>query len=115
MATCGDCVHVELCDEIIGSRINCKECAYFKNRSDFIELPEGVDSDKIITLDDAIAHCIEVANGANDRACPECKSEHLILASWLHELQLRRERELDEVTVQIGDKSQFEECEKNAK
>lgn len=39
MATCGDCIHFDLC-EIMYSRISeIENCDYFKDRSRFIELP----------------------------------------------------------------------------
>lgn len=43
-----------------------------------------------MTLDEAIKHCKEVA----ERECSECGEEHRILASWLTELQLRREADM---------------------
>ncbi len=41
-----------------------------------------------MTLEEAIEHCLEVAQG-----CSECAKEHYQLALWLQELQ--RYRELD--------------------
>ena len=41
-----------------------------------------------MTLDEAIKHCKEVANGRN--GCSDCKNEHLQLAKWLSELKRRK-------------------------
>ena len=40
-----------------------------------------------MNLDDAIAHCKEVAENTT---CVDCKEEHLQLAEWLEELKKRR-------------------------
>lgn len=42
---------------------------------------------EIITIDEAITHCYEVA----DRKCDDCGKEHLQLAKWLEELKESRE------------------------
>ena len=39
-----------------------------------------------MTLEEAIKHCEEKANG-----CSECADEHKQLADWLWELKVRRE------------------------
>lgn len=41
-----------------------------------------------MTLDEAIAHCKEVA----DSVCGECADEHKQLAMWLEELKELREK-----------------------
>ena len=40
-------------------------------------------NEQIMTLDEAIKHCYEVA----DRKCDDCGKEHLQLAKWLEELR----------------------------
>ena len=42
---------------------------------------------EIISIDEAIEHCYEVAN----RKCDDCGKEHLQLAKWLEELKESRE------------------------
>ena len=45
-----------------------------------------------MTIEEAIAHCYDVANG-KDNQCDECRQEHLQLAKWLEELiTLRKEK-----------------------
>lgn len=47
-----------------------------------------------MTLDEAIKHCKEVANGITDQGeCKECAEEHKQLAQWLGELKQLKERE----------------------
>lgn len=41
----------------------------------------------VMTLDEAIKHCREVA----DKKCDDCGKEHLQLAEWLEELKENRE------------------------
>lgn len=43
--------------------------------------------ERIISIDEAIEHCYEVA----DRKCDDCGKEHLQLAKWLEELKESRE------------------------
>ena len=41
-----------------------------------------------MTLDEAIKHCEEVADGLTEQGkCAECAAEHRQLAEWLKELQ----------------------------
>lgn len=42
-----------------------------------------------MTLDEAIQHCKEKANG-----CSKCAYEHRLLYEWLSELKERREKEI---------------------
>lgn len=42
-----------------------------------------------MTIDEAIAHCKEVADGCSGT---ECKADHRQLAEWLKELKERREQ-----------------------
>ena len=42
----------------------------------------------MITLDEAIKHCEEVANNK----CSECGRQHKQLATWLKELKLYKEK-----------------------
>lgn len=44
---------------------------------------------KMMTLEEAIEHCEEVAK----ITCGECAKEHLQLAEWLRELKQRREQD----------------------
>ena len=47
----------------------------------------------MLTLEDAITHCLEVADGQTAQGkCPECAMEHRQLAEWLKELRDYRER-----------------------
>jgi hypothetical protein len=47
-----------------------------------------------MTIDEAIKHCKEVANGITAQGeCKECAEEHKQLAQWLGELKQLRERE----------------------
>ena len=43
-----------------------------------------------MTLDEAIAHALEVAES---QSCTECGANHMQLAEWLKELKTRREAE----------------------
>ncbi len=44
-----------------------------------------------MTLDEAIEHCMDVANGKTAQGeCKECAEEHMQLAKWLKELRDRR-------------------------
>lgn len=45
----------------------------------------------VMSLDDAISHCYDVAENAGDGTCEACRAEHLQLAAWLEELRQRRE------------------------
>ena len=47
-----------------------------------------------MTLDEAIAHCEDVANGLTEQGkCKECAEDHRQLAEWLKELkEYRKER-----------------------
>jgi hypothetical protein len=109
MATCADCVHVEVCSEYveglaavrglklgdveeISAILQCDDCDHFKDRSRFVEL-EKCENNEILTLDDAITHCYDIADGKTG-ACEDCRAEHMMLGSWLRELKLRRELEL---------------------
>ena len=45
-----------------------------------------------MTLDEAIIHCEEVADGMTEQGkCVECAEEHRQLAEWLKELKMYRE------------------------
>lgn len=113
--TCKDCIHRELCadyvsslakvqnadvkyisqwlDEIEGKKNQTdNECEHFADRSRFVEL-EKCENNEIITLEDAITHCYDIADGKTG-ACEDCRAEHMMLGSWLRELKLRRELEL---------------------
>ena len=46
-------------------------------------------------LEEAITHCIEVAEKNEDQSCKECAKEHRQLAEWLTELKLYRETLID--------------------
>lgn len=109
MATCAECVHVDVCHEFvkelaaarglklgsveeISAILQSDDCEQFKDRSRFVEL-EKCENNEIITLDDAITHCYDIADGKTG-ACEDCRAEHMMLGSWLRELKLRRELEL---------------------
>lgn len=112
MMLCKDCVHYEVCKDYVesaldglqynDSQMNGDDCEFFKDRSRFVELDKEADSGRVITLDDAIAHCYEVADGADDSMCNGCRAEHMMLAAWLCELKMRREQELQK-PLGIGD------------
>ena len=117
MASCKDCVHVEVCCEknlhvAVGMNIIPRfkykrieqECKNFKDRSRFVEL-DPCEGGEIITLEGAIAHCYEVADGKAN-ACEECRAEHMMLGAWLRELKLRREQEMQK-PLGIGDTVHF--------
>lgn len=60
-----------------------------------------------MTLDEAIKHCEEVANGmAAQGECKECAEEHKQLAQWLGELKQLKER---------GKHCETTRCEENRK
>lgn len=45
-----------------------------------------------MTIDEAIKHCEEVADGMTEQGkCEECAAEHRQLAEWLKELKNARE------------------------
>lgn len=44
----------------------------------------------VMTLDEAITHCIEVADQNEYQSCKECAKEHRQLAKWLTELKTYR-------------------------
>ena len=52
-----------------------------------VSLIDGHIDEPIITIDEAIEHCYEVA----DKKCDDCGKEHLQLAKWLEELKESRE------------------------
>lgn len=105
MATCADCVHVEVCkgyvvglaavrdvdlnmDEILGV-LQCDDCEHFKDRSQFVELPNVGDYDTVTTIDEAIDHCYQIATSTDETVCAECKAEHMRLCGWLGDLKRR--------------------------
>lgn len=135
MPKCRDCIHSEICAshlkavrDIYGAvmsisgrevnrlesalseisitieQIGCDGCDHFKDRSRFVEL-DPCEGGEIITLEDAIAHCYEVADGKTD-ACEECRAEHMMFGAWLRELKLRREQEMQK-PLDIGDTVHF--------
>lgn len=127
MMLCKDCVHYEVCKDYVesaldglqynDSQMNGDDCEFFKDRSRFVELDKEADSGRVITLDDAIAHCYEVADGADDSMCNGCRAEHMMLAAWLCELKMRREQELQKPPQlaelpRVGDKV-YELCRIN--
>jgi len=46
----------------------------------------------MMTLDEAIKHCNEVAKAIATSGCEECAKEHKQLADWLTELKTYREK-----------------------
>ena len=106
MATCKDCVHVEVCKEyhkmfwgsksLVESKIDETEpenCLYFKDRSRFVELPDVGDYDTVTIIDEAIDHCYKIATSTDENVCVECKAEHMRLCGWLGDLRRRIEAE----------------------
>ena len=91
MASCKDCVHYKLCG-VFGYVSPVESCGFYTDRSRFVEL-EKCENNEIITLEDAITHCYDIADGKAG-ACEDCRAEHMMLGSWLRELKLRRELEL---------------------
>lgn len=97
MATCADCVHVEACNgilngfdidiEFFGEQVSV--CKNFKDRSQFMELPDVGDYDTVTTIDEAIDHCYQIATSTDETVCAECKAEHMRLCGWLGELKRR--------------------------
>ena len=69
MSTCKDCIHYKLCNDadLNGGDINVTEqCEYFKDRSNFIELPCSFDLDEVTELYEDMVRCgIEYKNGNN--------------------------------------------------
>ena len=53
-----------------------------------------------MTIDDAIKHCEEVADGFTEQGkCAECAAEHRQLAEWLKELKQLKEQEFCEDAI----------------
>ena len=53
-----------------------------------------------MTLDEAIKHCEEVADGMTEQGkCEECAAEHRQLANWLKELKQLKEQEFREDAI----------------
>ena len=91
MATCKDCVHVDVCEEYgeVFSLIKGGKCSLFKDRSRFVELPDVGDYDTVTTIDEAIDHCYQIATSTDETVCAECKAEHMRLCGWLGDLKRR--------------------------
>lgn len=50
-----------------------------------------------MSIDEAITHCLEVADGQTAQGkCPECAMEHRQLADWLTDYKRLKERESEE-------------------
>ena len=52
---------------------------------------KNTDDFGLMSLDDAISHCYDVAENVYADTCDACLVEHLQLAAWLEELRQRRE------------------------
>ena len=52
---------------------------------------KNTDDFGLMSLDDAISHCYDVAENTDAYTCDACLVEHLQLAAWLEELRQRRE------------------------
>ena len=108
MATCADCVHVEVCTnfaKMILDAFDVSEddaqcllkkctgdatvCNEFADRARFVELPDVGDYDTVTTIDEAIDHCYQIATSTDETACAECKAEHMRLCGWLGDLKRR--------------------------
>lgn len=96
MATCKDCIHFVVCEEVPTKSAD--DCDFFKDRSRFVELPDVVDYDTVTTIDEAIDHCYQIATSTDETVCVECKAEHMRLCGWLGDLKRRivAEQELKE-------------------
>lgn len=96
MASCKDCLYVEVCPfkryRVEKDRME-KRCSFFKDRSRFVELPDVGDYDTVTNIDEAIVHCRDKA--ADDTICEKCREEHAQLAVWLEELKVRRMNDLN--------------------
>lgn len=70
MFTCKDCVHLPICDafELNGiSKISASQCAYFKNKADFVEIPcRCKDCDHFNKYNPDRAYCEEHSDGWGD-------------------------------------------------
>ena len=103
MASCKDCVHVEVCEDFTKAKLSPKRaeellpvlreygrtCDHFKGRSRFVELSDVGDYDTVTTIDEAIDHCYQIATSTDETACAECKAEHMRLCGWLGDLKRR--------------------------
>lgn len=105
MASCKDCVHVEVCISYLREAykrahlatpdlnsvlsLRCDDCEHFKDRSRFVELPDVGDYDTVTTIDEAIDHCYQIATSTDENVCAECKAEHMRLCGWLGDLKRR--------------------------
>ena len=98
MASCHDCVHVEVCGtfsilsedfEIASPERIASDCNCFKDRARFVELPDVGDYDTVTTIDEAIDHCYQIATSTDETVCAECKAEHMRLCGWLGDLKRR--------------------------
>lgn len=96
MASCKDCMYVEVCPfkhyRCENDRME-KRCGYFRGRSRFVELPDVGDYDTVTTIDEAIDHCYQIATSTDETVCAECKAEHMRLCGWLGDLRRRIEAE----------------------
>lgn len=105
MASCKDCVHVEVCISYLREAykrahlatpdlnsvmsLRCDDCEHFKDRARFVELPDVGDYDTVTTIDEAIDHCYQIATSTDETVCAECKAEHMRLCGWLGDLKRR--------------------------
>lgn len=108
MASCKDCVHVEVCTHFANMILDAFDvseddaqcllkkctgdatvCNDFADRSRFVELPDVGDYDTVTTIDEVIDHCYQIATSTDETVCAECKAEHLRLCGWLGDLKRR--------------------------
>lgn len=75
--TCKDCIHRELCADYVSSLAKVKN-ADVKYISQWLDEIEGKRNQ----------------TDGKTGACEDCRAEHMMLGSWLRELKLRRELEL---------------------
>ena len=87
MATCKECIHFVVCDEVPTKSVD--DCDFFKDCSRFVELPDDGDYDTVTTIDEAIDHCYQIATSTDEPVCAECKAEHMRLCGWLVGLKRR--------------------------
>lgn len=62
-------------------------------------------SENVLSLDEAIAHARDVAEGRNPnvKACSQCAKEHAQLADWLEELKAYKQRAKSENDNNLSD------------
>lgn len=104
VATCKDCLHVEVCKDYAINYLNTNSrtpmkaleeevgdypCCRFKDRYHFIELPHIGDYDIVTIFNDIIDHCYKIAVNTDENICAERKAEYMRLCGWIGDLKRR--------------------------